>query len=108
MKIGSSLNHDYNLVLFPSSTTPWEIAWRVNQVWLKNNRDPDYTVFGIGIRDSKRSQFASGDLLLGLALAHSALFGIGTEADLAKYDLSNGDVPLRWNESYLKSPFFGM
>ncbi|KAF7618041.1 hypothetical protein AFLA_006947 [Aspergillus flavus NRRL3357] len=91
MKIGSSLNHDYNLVLFPSSTTPWEIAWRLNQVWLKNNRDPDYTVFGIGIRDSKRSQFASGDLLLGLALAHSALFGSGTEADLAKYDLSNGD-----------------
>lgn len=45
MKIGSSLNHDYNLVLFPSSTTPWEIAWRVNQVWLKNNRDPDYTVY---------------------------------------------------------------
>ncbi|KAJ5975642.1 hypothetical protein N7481_009349, partial [Penicillium waksmanii] len=95
-----------NLVLFPSPTAQWEVGWRVNQAWLKNNRDPEYTVFGIGIRDSKRSQFASGDLLLGLALGHGALFGIETKADLAKYDLSNGEIPLRWKESYLKKPIF--
>ena len=32
------------LVLFPSSKAPWRLEWKVNQVWLKNNRDPNYTV----------------------------------------------------------------
>jgi hypothetical protein len=62
--------------------------------------------FGIGIRDSKRPQFASGDLLLGLALGSGALFGIETIEDLAKYDLSNGEIPLRWKERFLKKPIF--
>lgn len=25
---------------------------------------------------------------------------------MAKYDLSNGEIPLRWKESYLKKPIF--
>jgi hypothetical protein len=33
-----------DLVLFPSSTAPWKVEWKVNQVWLKNNRNPEYTV----------------------------------------------------------------
>ncbi|KAJ5415013.1 hypothetical protein N7509_000111 [Penicillium cosmopolitanum] len=95
-----------DLVLFPSPTAQWEIGWRVNQIWLKNNRDPEYTIFGIGIRDSKRAPFASGDLLLGLALGHGALFAIESRSDLANFDLSNGEIPLRWKESYLKKPIF--
>jgi hypothetical protein len=62
--------------------------------------------FGIGIRDSKRPQFASGNLLLGIALGSGALFGIKTKEDLAKYDLSNGEIPLRWKESFMKKPIF--
>ncbi|CEJ58338.1 hypothetical protein PMG11_06997 [Penicillium brasilianum] len=94
------------LVLFPSTTALWETGWKVNQKWLKNNRDSDYTVFGIGIRDSKRPQFASGDLLLGLALVRGALFGIETKEDLVKYDLSNGEIPLRWKKSFMEKPLF--
>ncbi|KAJ5652065.1 hypothetical protein N7507_009491, partial [Penicillium longicatenatum] len=92
--------------LFPSATAPWEVGWRVNQQWLKNNRDPDYTIFGIGIRDSNRPQFASGDLLLGLALAHGALFDIKNKEDLASFDLSYGENPLCWKEDYKKKPIF--
>ncbi|KAJ6019330.1 hypothetical protein N7522_001397 [Penicillium canescens] len=97
---------DIKLVLFPSSTAPWEVGWRVNQKWLKNNRDEKYTVFGIGIRDSNKPQFASGQLLLALALEHGALFGIETVADLVDCDLSNGEMPLEWKESYKTKPIF--
>ena len=60
--------------------------------------------FGISIRDSNRPQFASGYLLLSLALAHGALFGVNTVDDLAKFDLSNGEIPLRWKNEYLEKP----
>ncbi|KAJ9481456.1 hypothetical protein VN97_g12019 [Penicillium thymicola] len=95
---------DIDLVLFPSSTAPWEVVWRVNQKWLKNNRDPNYTVFGIGIHDTKRPQFASGYILLALALEHGALFQVNTVDDLAQFDLSNGPIALRWNDEYLEKP----
>ncbi|KAI2791350.1 hypothetical protein POX_c04207 [Penicillium oxalicum] len=96
---------DIELVLFPSPTAPWKVEWKVNQVWLKNNRNPDYTVFGIGIRDTKKPQFASGYVLLAIALQHGALFGINTAEDLAKYDLSDGrPIPLRWKDEYLNKP----
>ncbi|KAJ5267504.1 hypothetical protein N7478_010312 [Penicillium angulare] len=87
-----------DLVLFPSPTAQWEVGWRVNQTWLKNNRDPEYTI--------KRAPFASGDLILGLALGHGALFAIENRSDLANFDLSNGEIPLQWKESYLKKPIF--
>lgn len=32
------------LVLFRSANEPWRIGWRINQQWLKNNRNPNYTV----------------------------------------------------------------
>lgn len=59
--------------------------------------------FGIGIRDSNRPQFASGYLLLSLALAHGALFQVSTVDDLAQFDLSNGEIPLRWKTEYLEN-----
>lgn len=61
--------------------------------------------FGIGIRDTKRPQFASGYFLLAIALQHGALFGIETVDDLAKYDLSSGKpIELRWKDEYMKRP----
>ncbi|KAJ5500694.1 hypothetical protein N7453_009745 [Penicillium expansum] len=95
---------DIKLVLFPSSTAPWKVGWKVNQVWLKNNRCPKYTVFGIGIRDSNKPLYSTGDLLLSLALEHGALFSVKTVNDLAQFDLSNGEVPLRWKNEYLEKP----
>ncbi|KAJ5971697.1 uncharacterized protein N7479_001615 [Penicillium vulpinum] len=92
------------LVLFPSSIGRWAVGWKVDQKWLKNRRCEKYTVFGIGIRDSNRPQFASGYLLLSLALAHGAIYGVDTVDDLAQFDLSNGEIPLRWKEEYLDKP----
>ena len=60
--------------------------------------------FGIGIRDSNRPQFASGYLLLSLALAHGAIYGVNTVDDLAQFDLSDGEILLRWKEEYLDKP----
>ncbi|KAI3240761.1 hypothetical protein DTO012A7_2460 [Penicillium roqueforti] len=94
-----------DLVLFPSPTAPWKVEWKINQVWLKGNRNPDYTVFGIGIRDTKRPQFASGYILLAIALQHGALYGIETVEDFARFDLSSGEpIELRWKEEFLEKP----
>jgi hypothetical protein len=61
--------------------------------------------FGIGIRDTKRPQFASGYILLAIALQHGALFGIETVEDFAKFDLSSGNpMKLRWKDEYLEKP----
>lgn len=60
----------------------------------------------IGIRDSNKPQFASGQLLLALALAHGALFGIETVAHLVDCVLSNGEMPLEWKESFKTKPIF--
>lgn len=60
--------------------------------------------FGIGIRDSNKPQYSTGDLLLSLALEHGALFSVKTVNDLAQFDLSNGEVPLRWKTEYLEKP----
>ncbi|KAL2700119.1 hypothetical protein AAEP93_008642 [Penicillium crustosum] len=92
------------LVLFPSSTARWAVGWKVDQKWLKNLRCEKYTVFGIGIRDSNRPQFASGYLLFSLALAHGAIYGVDTVDDLAQFDLSNGEIHLRWKEEYMDKP----
>ena len=60
--------------------------------------------FGIGIRDTKKPQFAAGYILLALALNHGALFGIDSVEDLAQCDLTNGPIPLRWKDEYLEKP----
>jgi hypothetical protein len=65
--------------------------------------------FGIGIRDNNRPQFASGILLLVIALAQGAIFGIDSLDDLAQFDLRDGrttEVPLRWNTHALNKPVF--
>ncbi|KAE8314459.1 hypothetical protein BDV41DRAFT_575719 [Aspergillus transmontanensis] len=50
-------------------------------------------------------RFASGYVLLAIALQHGALFGINTAEDLAKYDLSDGrPISLRWKDEYLNKP----
>ncbi|PLB48229.1 hypothetical protein P170DRAFT_360496, partial [Aspergillus steynii IBT 23096] len=77
--------------------------------WLKKNRNENYTVFGIGIRDDSRPQFASGLLLLVIALAHGAISGINSLADLAQFDLRDGrttEIPLSWNPDALNKPVF--
>ncbi|KAK1141018.1 hypothetical protein N8T08_009675 [Aspergillus melleus] len=98
-----------DLVLFRSADAPYKVGWRIDQKWLKNHRDPNYTVFGIGIRDHNRPQFATGIFLLTIALYDGALFGIESMEDLAQYDLRDGqytEIPLRWKDSALDRPVF--
>ncbi|RJE17657.1 hypothetical protein PHISCL_10007 [Aspergillus sclerotialis] len=99
------------LVLFrsPNPNEPWKIGFRINQQWLKKHRSPKYTVFGIGIRDNDRPQFASGIMLLIIAIKHGALWGIDTLDDIAEYDLRHGsrtEIPLRWKTESLEAPVF--
>ncbi|KAJ5112663.1 hypothetical protein N7532_000708 [Penicillium argentinense] len=83
----------------------WGENWSFHtSPWGQKKKEVSDTRFGIGIQDTKRPQFASGYILLALALEHGALFGIETAEDLAQYDLSNGQIPLHWNDEYLEKP----
>ncbi|KAJ5139213.1 uncharacterized protein N7515_004061 [Penicillium bovifimosum] len=66
----------------------------------KKNRNPEYTVFGIGIRDDSRPQFASGLLLAVIAIDQGAIYGINTIEDLAQQQFPEGknEIPLRWKD----------
>ncbi|KAJ5456181.1 hypothetical protein N7530_011455 [Penicillium desertorum] len=74
----------------------------------KKNRDPEYTVFGIGIRDHSRPQFASGLLLASIGINQGTLYGINTLEDLAQLRLLEGEdeIPLRWRHDALEKPVF--
>ncbi|KAJ5139397.1 uncharacterized protein N7515_004245 [Penicillium bovifimosum] len=99
-----------DLVLFRSNSSdePWKIGWRVNEQWLKKNRNPEYTVFGIGIRDDSRPQFASGLLLAVIAIDQGAIYGINTIEDLAQQQFPEGknEIPLRWKDDAKEKPVF--
>ena len=47
--LADTLQH-IELVLFHSADEPWRIGWRVNQQWVKKNRDKNYTVYAPPIR----------------------------------------------------------
>ncbi|KAJ5253853.1 hypothetical protein N7524_011033 [Penicillium chrysogenum] len=49
------------------------------------------TQFGIGIRNTKRPQFASSYILLATALQHGALYSIKTVKDFARFNLLSGE-----------------
>jgi hypothetical protein len=59
--------------------------------WIKGLLFDRIIRFGIGIRNTKRPQFASGYILLATALQHGALYGIETVEDFARFDLSSGE-----------------
>ncbi|KAI9044175.1 uncharacterized protein KD926_001999 [Aspergillus affinis] len=68
-----------------------------------------YKAFGIGIRDDNRLQFASGLLLLVIAIRHGALYGIDTLDNIAEYDFRyrpRTEILLRWKTEALEVPVF--
>ncbi|KAB8067815.1 hypothetical protein BDV29DRAFT_199846 [Aspergillus leporis] len=81
------------------------LSWRCSAVRTQTNLGS----FGIGIRDNNKPQFASGTLLLVIALARGTLFNIKSLGDLAQYDLRAGpttEIPLRWKTDALNKPVF--
>lgn len=119
---------------------PWRVMYKLDQRWIKNNRDPEYIAyvsitcsttslstilslsclftppanfwhrsdrFGTALREHKKFRYNDAGLLLMMALADGALFGIDSMDDLERKRVPPGDdfLHLRFKESALEKPF---
>ncbi|KAL8706139.1 MAG: hypothetical protein Q9201_000774 [Fulgogasparrea decipioides] len=100
---------DVELVLRRIPDSGWKVMYRLDQRWVKNNRDPENIVYTpslsplVGIPTDKT---LSLKYLLALALADNAIYGIESADDLWQLQIPLGDteLPLRWNDSALALP----
>ena len=97
----------------------WKVIYRVDQRFVKNNRDPENTVYGLlylfvsistdggrlrrfGTSTSQHRQLLKDDTqyLLALALADRAIQGITSAEDLWELQIPDGEdeLPLRWTD----------
>ncbi|KAI9045863.1 uncharacterized protein KD926_007166 [Aspergillus affinis] len=100
-KDGRGLRYkNIDLVLFRADDAPWRVGWRLNQQFVKNNKDPKNTMFGTAIWDCDEPIYAGALYLVALALADNALFGFSTPEEFFEQRIPEGEneLVLRWND----------
>ena len=83
-----------------------QLIYKIDQRWVKNNRDPENIVFGTALQEHNQLIYDDTAFLLSIAFADKALFGFDTLADLQTQEIPLGDdqLVLRWRESALDKP----
>ncbi|KAK2051913.1 hypothetical protein LY76DRAFT_673081, partial [Colletotrichum caudatum] len=81
-------------------------VYRLDQRWVKNNRDPENVVFGVSGEGDTTLLYNEITFLLNLALADSALEGISTWDDIHQIRIPEGKthVSLSWKDDVLLLP----
>ncbi|KAL2782402.1 hypothetical protein BJX66DRAFT_199881 [Aspergillus keveii] len=100
-KFTKGLRYKYiQIILFRATNAPWRIGWRVDQTWVKNNRNAEYRLFGIPIWDQDTPIFAGALPLLALALTDNALYGYKSADEVWQQRIPPGEkeLALKWNE----------
>ncbi|KAF5861576.1 hypothetical protein ETB97_012826 [Aspergillus alliaceus] len=100
-KVGQGLHYkNIELVLFRAVNAPWRIGWRLDQQSVKNNKDPENTMFGTAIWDCDEPIYSGALYLLALALAGNALYGFPSPEEVFEQRIPGGqdELVLRWNE----------
>ncbi|KIW11740.1 hypothetical protein PV08_09012 [Exophiala spinifera] len=84
----------------------WRLVYKVDQRYVKNNRDPENVTFGAAAKDHRRLFYNDAGLLLQLAIADGALFGYDTLADVRQQVIPAGkdEVILRFKDEALDQP----
>jgi hypothetical protein len=62
----------------------WRLIYNLSQRWVKNNRDPENTVFNSARKEYTKFIYNDAAFLLAMAIADGALFGYETLSDLQK------------------------
>ncbi|KAF7134197.1 hypothetical protein CNMCM5793_005925 [Aspergillus hiratsukae] len=94
------LYRNIELVSFRAENAPWRIGWRLDQQFVKNNKDPENTMFGTAIWDCDEPIYSGALYLLALTLADNALFGFSSPEEVFEQRIPEGEdeLVLRWNE----------
>ncbi|KXH50844.1 hypothetical protein CNYM01_12925 [Colletotrichum nymphaeae SA-01] len=81
-------------------------AYRLDQRWVKNNRDPENVVYGISGEGDTTLLYNEITFLLVMALADGALENIDSWDDIHQIKIPDGKdhVSLRWKDEALKLP----
>jgi len=97
---------DITLVLQRTTDAAWRCIYKVDQRWVKNNRDPENIVFGTALQEHDKFIYDDVQFLLVMAFADKALFGYTTLADLRQQRIPAGqdELILRWEEEALDKP----
>ena len=97
---------DIELVLKRTANDKWTCFYKLDQRWVKNNRDPENIVFGTVLREHDMLIWDDTVFLLIMAFADKALWGFNTMADLQEQRIPQGQdyLTLRWRDSVLNKP----
>ena len=97
---------DVTLVLQRVPTGPWRLIFKIDQRWVKGNRDPENVVFGaVGIEHEK-FMYDDAASLLTFAILDQVLYGYDSLQDLQRQRIPDGDneMVLQIHESALDQP----
>ena len=97
---------DIELVLQRTSAERWRLIYKIDQRWVKNNRDPENIVFGTAGREHTKFVYDDAAFLLSMAILDKALYGYETLADLRTQKIPPGanELVLRFHDSILDKP----
>lgn len=81
----------------------WRFIFRLDQRWVKNNRDPENIVFGTALHEQEQLMFDDASFFLALAFFDQAIFGYQTLNDLRQQRMPEGqnELTLRFREEVL-------
>ncbi|MCJ1474750.1 hypothetical protein MMC13_003410 [Lambiella insularis] len=109
--------NDIELVLQRVRGEEWRLIYRIDQRWVKNNRDPDNIVkandaddagtsFRAAAKEHKCLFYNDAGFLLAIAIADGALFGYDTLDDIRRQQIPSGEneLLLRFKDSSLSQP----
>lgn len=81
---------DITLVLQRTEVASWRVIYRLDQRWVKNNRDPENIVFGTALREHEKFVYDDVSCLLTMAVLVKALFSFDTLAQLQEQRIPEG------------------
>ena len=86
-----------------TSTSRWRLIYKIDQRWVKNNRDPKNIVYGTAGREYESIIYNDAAFLLTMAMADGALFGYDTFTNLQEQEIPVGEseLVLRFKDSVL-------
>ena len=87
-------------------TGRWRLFYRIDQRWVKNNRDPKNVVFCTAGREHDKFIYDTAAFFLDLAMVDRALFVYEISTDLREQEVPAGQkqLILRFRESILDKP----
>ncbi|KAL9118138.1 MAG: hypothetical protein Q9187_005320, partial [Circinaria calcarea] len=92
---------DVEVVLLQNSGGGWKIIYRIDQRWVKNNRDLENTVYGASTSQHSKLLYDDTQYLLALPFADKAFWGISSPEELWQLQIppNEDELTLRWTDS---------